>query len=116
VAISLCHIDDIPEGAARGFTVNRTGVFAVRKRNEIFVYLNRCPHLGIPLEWEPDDFLDKEGLYIRCCNHGAFFELESGKCIMGPCMGDSLWALDFTLVDDHIMLAEEALPAPVSPT
>ena len=34
------------------FTLAQGKVFAVKKRQELFIYLNRCPHLGIPLEWE----------------------------------------------------------------
>jgi len=110
MAVPLCHIDDIPEGSARGFTAAERSVLVVKKRGDCFVYLNRCPHLGIALEWEPDNFLDSEGLYIRCCNHGAFFEIDTGLCIMGPCMGDSLWALDYHLEAGRLMLDEAALP------
>ena len=115
MAITLCHVDDIPEGAARGFEVAGTRVFAVRKRGEIHLYLNRCPHLGIPLDWEPDSFLDAEGLYIRCANHGAIFAIDTGNCIMGPCLGDALWALDFRIEDGAIMIAAEELPEAPSP-
>jgi nitrite reductase/ring-hydroxylating ferredoxin subunit len=110
MTITLCHIDDIPEGGSRGFAVGDTRLFAVKKRNEIFLYLNRCPHLGIALEWEPDNFLDTEGLYIRCSNHGAFFEIDTGNCIQGPCLGDGLWALDYRLEDGMVIIEEEELP------
>jgi nitrite reductase/ring-hydroxylating ferredoxin subunit len=71
--------------------------------------------LGLALEWEPDNFLDSEALYIRCCNHGAFFEIDTGNCIQGPCLGDALWALDYSIANGMIMLDEEALPAPRAP-
>ena len=114
--ITLCHIDEIPDAGARGFSLAQGKVFAVKNRQELFIYLNRCPHLGIPLEWEPHDFLDAEGRYIRCANHGAFFLPESGECIQGPCLGDSLWSIDYELVNGMITIAEEELPALPAPT
>ena len=115
MAITLCHSSEIPEGGARGFELGRANIFAVKKRGKVFIYLNRCPHLGIPLEWEPHAFLDAEGLYIKCANHGAFFTPESGECIMGPCMGDSLWAIDYHLTDGQIVIDEAELPESRSP-
>jgi nitrite reductase/ring-hydroxylating ferredoxin subunit len=110
VAIPLCQVDDIPEGSACGFTLQGTQLFAVKKRGSVFVYLNRCPHLGIALDWVPDSFLDSEGLYIRCANHGAFFEIDTGNCIMGPCLGEALWSVDYMIAYGMLMIDEAELP------
>lgn len=110
MTITLCHVNDIPEGGSRGFDVAGTRLFAVKKRNEIFLYLNRCPHQALPLEWEPDNFLDSEGLYLKCANHGALFILETGECIQGPCLGDALWALEYRQEDGMVIIEEEELP------
>ena len=115
MTITLCHTDDIPEAGARGFDLPQGKLFAVKKRKNIFLYLNRCPHLGLPLEWEANAFMDAQGLYIKCANHGAFFEPESGECIQGPCLGDSLWAIDFQLDKGQILIDEAELPALPSP-
>lgn len=113
--LTLCHVDDIPEGEARGFDLPQCRVFGVKKKNTVYLYRNRCPHLGIALEWLPHQFLDSEGLYIRCANHGAFFVPETGECIQGPCMGEALWAIEYAITDDKIMIPEEELPAPAGP-
>jgi len=110
MSITLCHVDDIPEGGARGFDLPGCKLFAVRKRQRIYVYLNRCPHLGLPLEWEPHAFMDSEGLYIKCANHGAFFAPETGECIQGPCLGDALWMLNYELEDDRVVIPRAELP------
>jgi nitrite reductase/ring-hydroxylating ferredoxin subunit len=110
MAITLCHSDEIPEGNARGFELAQGKLFAVKKKGEIYLYLNRCPHLKLPLEWEPHAFLDSEALYIKCSNHGATFIPESGECIQGPCLGESLWSIAFQVVDGHILIPEEELP------
>ena len=112
MAITLCHVDDIPEDGARGFELPQGRLFGVKRRQRIYLYLNRCPHLGLPLEWEPHAFLDSEGLYVKCANHGAYFVPETGECIQGPCLGDALWSVDYETTDGMIVIAEEELPAP----
>lgn len=107
---TLCPIDDIPEGGSRGFEFARWRLFAVRKRQQVYLYLNSCPHAGIPLDWEPDSFLDNEGQFIRCANHGALFAIESGDCVQGPCSGQSLWAVEYLVTDNLLQVSEEALP------
>ena len=72
-------------------------LFAVRQQGRVYLYLNRCPHLGIPLEWVADQFLDNSGSMIHCANHGALFVINTGKCVAGPCSGRAL-----TLIDYHI--------------
>ncbi|MCH8265613.1 MAG: Rieske 2Fe-2S domain-containing protein [Proteobacteria bacterium] len=59
--ISLLAIDDIEEGTSRGLEVNNLYLFVVKKDQQITLYFNRCPHLGTPLEWEEDRFLDADG-------------------------------------------------------
>lgn len=101
----LCHVDDIPEGGARGFDIPGRKVFAVKQAGKIFVYVNSCPHVGSELEWEPDDFLDPQGAYIRCSNHGALFSITDGECLQGPCRGQSLQQLPFHVDGTRIVLS-----------
>lgn len=88
--MTLCRIDEIEEGSARGFDVDGKMIFAVRKDDRIHVYYDYCPHLGTPLEWQEDRFLDPDGALIQCSTHGALFLIENGFCIAGPCKGKSL--------------------------
>lgn len=100
----LCHIDDIEDDAAKGFDTGDRTVFAVRRDGIIYVYINSCPHIGIPLEFLPDDFMDVEKRYIICSNHGALFEVENGACVAGPCAGQSLQAVPFVIDNGMIRL------------
>jgi nitrite reductase/ring-hydroxylating ferredoxin subunit len=90
----LCRVDEIPDGAARGFTVEGAGakvrVLAVRRGDAVYVYVNRCPHVGTPLDWAPDEFMDRERRHIVCSTHGALFRVDDGFCVAGPCSGDRL--------------------------
>jgi len=98
----LWHSYEIAEGKSKGFQINETYLFAVKKNGAIYVYQNACPHLGIQLEWQPDQFLDIDESMIQCSSHGALFRIEDGECLMGPCQGESLIALDFTINDGEI--------------
>lgn len=89
----LCSSDDLAEGHSRGFTLAGNALLLVRREGRVYAYRNRCPHRGIPLEWQPDQFLDVSGSLIQCATHGALFVIESGECVAGPCAGQSLVAL-----------------------
>ena len=67
-----------------------TGGFAVRFRGKVCAFVNRCPHLGTELDWQPGEFWEESGLYLVCSTHGAIFEPDTGKCVAGPCRGASL--------------------------
>lgn len=90
---ALCPLAAIPPGGAKGFPPapgRFTGLFAVRRGERVFVYLNACPHLGVSLDIVPDRFLAPGGERIRCQTHGAEFRIEDGFCLKGPCAGASL--------------------------
>ena len=90
----LCRLDDIPDGQAKGFELGDPDdpfeFFVVRRGDRVFAYRNACPHVGTPLDWQPDDFMSEDGDLVMCHTHGALFEIEDGFCVSGPCAGDSL--------------------------
>jgi nitrite reductase/ring-hydroxylating ferredoxin subunit len=86
----LCNSDQLAEGKSRGFDIDGVKLLAVRRSGQVYVYENHCPHRGIPLEWQPDRFLDDSASLIQCATHGALFLIENGECIAGPCEGKSL--------------------------
>lgn len=102
---ALCHSDDIAEGQSKGFEVDGQALLAVRKQGRVYVYRNECPHLGIPLEWLPDQFLDSDGCLIQCAMHGALFLIEDGQCIAGPCQGQALQAIAHTERGGEVLIA-----------
>ncbi len=90
----LCRLADIPDGGSNGFVVESRGkpvrFMTLRRNDHVFVYVNRCPHAGLPLDFRPGQFLDRAKTHILCTNHGAVFRIEDGFCIAGPCAGESL--------------------------
>lgn len=103
-SIALCRLDELTDPGSKGFEVNGRLMFAVRQGPQVYVYLNRCPHRGVPLEWVADQFLDHSGRLIQCASHGALFLPESGECIAGPCSGNRLTPLTSHIEDGLVWL------------
>jgi len=121
VAYAICSMSDIPSQKARGFhlmTVGEDGVerpwsiLVVRWGKQVFGYVNKCPHDGVNLDWERNQFLDPNGIRLMCGKHGALFELGTGTCVDGPCKGRGLTPVALSIIDNDICvtgvtLAEE---------
>ena len=89
--------------------VNFTPVgFAVRHCGAARAFVNRCPHAGTELDWNPGEFFDETGLYLICSTHGALFEPGNGKCVAGPCRGASLEPLGVRERDGQVILLNDA--------
>ena len=105
----LCRLDDIPDRGSNGFYTDgadrRLLYMAIRRGNEVFVYENRCPHTGLPLDFQPGRFLTTDGALIQCSNHGAQFRIKDGFCVFGPCEGDSLKAVKTEIRDGRVFVA-----------
>lgn len=98
----ICSVDDIEERRARGFELDGTSLFALKLDGQVFVYRNRCPHLGVELNWQEDQFFDLDDALLQCATHGALFDPETGLCLAGPCRGQSLEALPFHIENGGI--------------
>lgn len=86
-------------GSARGKVSAPGGAdalpaFAVEFDGQVFAYRNRCPHLGIELDWAPGEFFDAERRLLVCSTHGARFDPQTGRCVSGPCAGQGLSQVD----------------------
>jgi nitrite reductase/ring-hydroxylating ferredoxin subunit len=78
--------------------------FVVRFGDQIFAYQNHCAHLGHQLNWMPDSFLTKDRRNIICASHGALYEIDSGLCIAGPCLGKTLHPVEVRVENNEIIV------------
>lgn len=99
---AICSLDIVANNTAKGFDFGDLSIFILKKNDTIFVYKNSCPHLGIELNWQADQFLDREGMLIQCHTHGALFIPETGVCVAGPCIGQQLEQLPFKIENNTI--------------
>ncbi|MAZ87478.1 MAG: MFS transporter [Cellvibrionaceae bacterium] len=98
----LCSLSELEDRQSRGFTIGEDAIFTVRQGQQLYIYRNRCPHLGIQLEWLEDKFLDYDGELIQCSTHGALFTIDEGFCVSGPCGGQSLTPVEHERRGDEI--------------
>ncbi|PKO78157.1 MAG: 2Fe-2S ferredoxin [Betaproteobacteria bacterium HGW-Betaproteobacteria-15] len=88
----LCNSRDLVDsGLAVSFDVIYAGqtcrAFAIRYQGEAHAYLNRCAHVAMEMDWQPDRFFDDSGRWLICASHGAIYEPTTGACRSGPCRG-----------------------------
>lgn len=89
---ALCNGRDLVEGGvAVPFDVMHAGqscrAFAIRFQGQAHAYLNRCAHVAMEMDWQPNRFFDDSGQWLLCATHGAVYEPASGACSGGPCRG-----------------------------
>lgn len=116
-SMRLCHIDELPEGGARGFDPSGEGrdtLFVVRRQG-LHAYRDACPHWqNTPMAWRKDAYLSGDGQYIVCHAHGARFDIATGRCVLGPCVGQSLVPvalIQTTSGEIHLAHNEEETPS-----
>lgn len=107
--ITLCHVDDINEQQSKSLTHGDSQLFAIKKDTQVYLYQNHCPHLGVQLNWQEDQFLDIDGALIQCATHGALFLIEDGECVAGPCLGQALRPVPFQIINGQLCIGPSAL-------
>ncbi|KHO17457.1 Rieske [Acinetobacter baumannii] len=97
----ICMTEEVPEREARAFdTLQGTTIFITQRDGSFYAYQNLCPHLQTELEYLENQFLDQDQEYIQCSTHGALFNVETGECISGPCLGDFLNKVEIKVHSD----------------
>lgn len=109
--IGRIRVADLAEGEARTFAYLdsvglREQAVVVRHDGEIYAYTSRCPHWQVPLG--VGDLLDRRAGELVCQNHGARFDVRTGRCVAGPPEGGRLHPVPFRIEGDELVaLAED---------
>lgn len=105
----LCKLDEVPSNGAKGFDPFNEGhdsIFVVNTPKGLFAYRDICPHYGsTTLPWRKNEYLNSAGTNIVCAAHGAEFEIATGLCVSGPCLGQSLTPIPLIVAEDGYLLA-----------
>jgi len=107
--VRLGPLDQVVDGGARNFVLQlragRFHGFVVRRGDTVHGYVDRCPHAGLPLAQRLDQYLTPGGEAIACSWHGALFDVATGACLGGPCVGAALTGWPVTVTDGWIVTA-----------
>jgi nitrite reductase/ring-hydroxylating ferredoxin subunit len=85
-------------------TVKVRGAVVARKGGRVFAYANICRHIPLSLDLGDGDVASADRQVFLCHHHGARYRIEDGKCLYGPCDGDSLFPLPFEERDGELIL------------
>jgi nitrite reductase/ring-hydroxylating ferredoxin subunit len=114
---AVCHKNDVAKRGAVGFVLARRvddravpfPIVVVRQGKNYHAYLNRCPHQGSRLDFQPGHFLDQGHRAIVCGKHGAMFDIATGHCHDGPCAGASLEKIAVVVDGEDVCITGVAL-------
>lgn len=90
--IVLCSAGELVNGGeAVPFDVIYGGqtcrAFAIRFEGRVHAFLNRCRHVAMEMDFQPNRFFDDTGQWLLCATHGAAYRPDTGECVDGPCRG-----------------------------
>ncbi|NIB40384.1 Rieske 2Fe-2S domain-containing protein [Pseudomaricurvus alkylphenolicus] len=108
----LANLAELQEGRVReamfGSGKDAFRLLLMREGDAVRVWLNRCPHFGIPLNNEPNRFVLLPERKIMCAFHCAVFRIDDGHCEDGPVKGDTLTPIEIQIDErGDILIAAE---------
>lgn len=65
-------------------------VVLIKHEGEVKAYENNCPHQDVPLDEAYKIDVNPFEMTMKCSVHDAYFRIEDGVCIEGPCWRDEL--------------------------
>ncbi|GAB6052264.1 Rieske 2Fe-2S domain-containing protein [Magnetospira thiophila] len=104
----LCVLDNISSpgsiAAVAMLENGPTAIMIIRQGPRVHGYVNKCPHIGAPLDLQEGQFLSLDNTRILCSTHGAHFRIADGACLSGPCQGRGLIPVPLKVVDGAVYL------------
>lgn len=107
----IASVDEVPEDGTLLFTVRCVEdgevdeALLVRLDDGVACWLNRCQHFR-HVRLDSGSGATMRGDEIVCTNHGAMFEVGSGRCTFGPCVGATLDAISVSVTDGEVYLSD----------
>lgn len=109
--IKIASEQDLADSETLAFSFERDGkriaAFLARFEGEVYAYENVCRHLPVSLDYDDGQFFNRDKNFIVCRTHGALYHPANGKCVVGPCGGESLFPVAVSVEDGAVWLAEE---------
>jgi len=101
----LCALVDVPDGGSYSVNIGDFPVLLARRGEDVWAYVNACPHQFLPLDWRQEDVVTSDGNKLMCSNHEATFEIETGCGVGGFGQGCTLDPVPVRFEDGQILIA-----------
>jgi nitrite reductase/ring-hydroxylating ferredoxin subunit len=104
----IAAVKDLRPGESMKFLMPIQGVdeecFIVNYDGKFHAYVNRCRHVPMAMDWVDNQFFAENGRYLMCQTHNAYYEPDSGECIVGPAgtCGKFLYRVPLETIDGVI--------------
>ena len=106
----ICDLKSLAELSCREFSVKNGALlqdaFLIHFKQRCYAYENSCPHTGVNLNWQKEQFFSLDGFFLQCSLHGALFKPDSGECISGPCQGECLKPVGVFIEENVVYVSE----------
>lgn len=76
-------------------------------------YENLCRHRALRLDFEQLQPMSDDGRFLLCHHHGALYRPSDGVCVVGPCAGERLVAIDVVEDADGLWITDEQRNEPL---
>lgn len=95
---------ELPAELSRDLISKGDQAFIHRHSSGFSAFVNNCPHVNLPLDFDDGRFYFDDVPGLLCRVHGAVFNEKSGECVDGPCRGQSLLSLGVEEVDNKLLV------------
>ena len=86
----ICDLAQAAEDGTTCLEVDGFPILLLRHGGELRAFVNACPHQYLPLDHKSDRLLSADGTRIRCSNHSAGFDAQTGEGVEGLGLGACL--------------------------
>lgn len=107
----VCAVADVPTDSSLVFSMtdgdgDSVEALLVRVGERVVCWENHCQHWTVtPLD--RGDGARRRGDHLVCGRHGATFDCDTGRCVAGPCEGETLDPVDVTVADGQVRLTDD---------
>ncbi len=90
--LSLAHKYELSNAKATIAQVpgQAQSVVLIRNGDQVKAFINHCPHQHVPLNEAYKVDVNPFKKILKCSVHDAWFKIEDGECVEGPCQGEYL--------------------------
>lgn len=86
----ISYLSELDDPSTLSIDLNGFPLLLVQKNGLLHAFVNACPHQYLPLDYKGDKLLSSDGSKLRCTNHNASFDIETGKGVEGLGIGCNL--------------------------
>lgn len=96
---------DLPKDLSKELISKGSQGFIHRHDTGFSAFVNNCPHVNLPLDFDDGKFYFDDVPGLLCRVHGAVFNEKSGECVDGPCRGKSLLSLKIEEKENNLLVS-----------